>query len=84
MSKLYNLNNEFIRECQGIVPENFTGIHIVHNGNKFYRLNGERHRLDGPAIEYASGYKEWFVDGKEVTELECKLLCDLMRLKGLT
>jgi hypothetical protein len=26
--------------------------------------NGERHRLDGPAVEYASGYKEWYQNGE--------------------
>jgi len=29
-----------------------------------YRLNGVLHRLDGPAIEWANGGKEWWVDGK--------------------
>ena len=26
------------------------------------------HREDGPAIEYANGYKVWFIDGKWLTE----------------
>jgi len=26
------------------------------------------HRLDGPAIEYANGYKEWYVDGKRLSK----------------
>jgi hypothetical protein len=30
----------------------------------WYNDKKERHRLDGPAIEYAGGYKEWYVDGK--------------------
>ena len=29
-----------------------------------YRLNGKPHRLDGPAIEYSNGDKEWYVEGK--------------------
>ena len=29
-------------------------------------MNGERHRLDGPAIEWADGSKAWYVDGEKV------------------
>jgi hypothetical protein len=30
----------------------------------WYNDKGEYHRLDGPAIEFASGYKAWFVKDK--------------------
>ena len=34
-------------------------------GNKFWRLpNGKRHRVDGPAVEWANGTKSWWVNGK--------------------
>ena len=33
-----------------------------------YTLNGLFHREDGPAIEFPSGYKEWFINGKEYSE----------------
>jgi hypothetical protein len=42
-------------------------IRIYENGNKRYYKDKEmtiRHRLDGPAIEYANGSKAWWVDGK--------------------
>jgi len=42
-------------------------IRIDRDGNKFYYKNKTMtilHRLDGPAVEYAHGYKAWFVDGK--------------------
>jgi len=29
-----------------------------------WRLNGKRHREDGPAIEWANGDKEWYLNGK--------------------
>ena len=28
------------------------------------------HRENGPAIEYANGSKEWYINGKELTETE--------------
>ena len=34
------------------------------DGNKFWYLNGELHRTDGPAIEYANGDKFWYKNGK--------------------
>ena len=34
-------------------------------GNQFWRnKEGRLHRLDGPAIEYSSGTKEWWQNGK--------------------
>jgi hypothetical protein len=34
------------------------------NGNKFWWLNNQLHRTDGPAIEWANGNMSWYVDGK--------------------
>ena len=30
----------------------------------FYFLNDKLHRIDGPAVEYRNGYKEWCQNGK--------------------
>ena len=32
---------------------------------KMWRLNGERHREDGPAIEWHDGTKEWYLNGEQ-------------------
>jgi hypothetical protein len=39
------------------------GLNINKYGDKFWYLNGNRHREDGPAIEYADGTKRWYLDG---------------------
>jgi hypothetical protein len=40
-------------------------MEIDEMGNKIWRNSkGERHRTDGPAVEYNNGYKVWWVDGK--------------------
>ena len=42
-------------------------IHVDEDGDKFYYSDKAmtiRHREDGPAIEYADGDKEWFINGK--------------------
>jgi hypothetical protein len=40
-------------------------LKIDEEGNKFWRNeNRERHRLDGPAIEWANGDKYWYQNGK--------------------
>lgn len=39
----------------------------TNNLGTFYYKDPEmtiRHRTDGPAIEYANGYREWWVNGK--------------------
>ena len=37
---------------------------INEYGVKCWSLNGKRHREDGPAIEFADGYKEWWINDK--------------------
>ena len=42
-------------------------IHVNEYGNKLYYKDEEMtilHREDGPAVEYASGYKSWYLNGK--------------------
>jgi len=42
-------------------------IKITKHGEKFYYSDAAMkilHRTDGPAIEYATGNREWYVDGK--------------------
>ena len=35
------------------------------NGNKCWYINGKRHRVGGPAIEWNyDGYKAWYINGK--------------------
>jgi hypothetical protein len=46
------------------IPQDFTGIAQLSDGSKLWRLNGSRHREDGPAIEWADGDKEWWLNGK--------------------
>lgn len=33
-------------------------------GNKHWFLNGELHRVDGPAVEWADGSRKWYLDGE--------------------
>ena len=39
-------------------------VKIDDYGTKEWYLNGERHREDGPAVEYADGSKYWFLNDK--------------------
>jgi hypothetical protein len=46
-------------------------IHIDTNGNKFYYSDRKmtiRHREDGPAVEYATGGKVWYINSKRHRE----------------
>jgi hypothetical protein len=38
-------------------------LHINADGDKFWYLNDQRHRTDGPAVEYADGGKSWYLNG---------------------
>jgi len=39
-------------------------LKIDEDGNKRYFLNGELHRVGGPAIETANGTKAWYLNGE--------------------
>ena len=50
-------------------------VKVFDNGDKYWYLNGKRHREDGPAIECANGEKVWYLNGKRHREdgpaIEC-------------
>jgi hypothetical protein len=37
---------------------------IDQSGNKYWYLDGKRHRVDGPAVIYSVGDKYWYLNGK--------------------
>ena len=39
-------------------------VEVYDNGNKFWYLNGEFHREDGPACDYIYGVTCWYLNGK--------------------
>jgi hypothetical protein len=41
---------------------------VDKDGNVSYKLNGKRHREDGPAVEWTNGSKEWYLNGEPLTE----------------
>lgn len=38
------------------------------NGTRFWALNEEFHREDGPAYEGFKGHKEWWINGHRLSE----------------
>ena len=39
-------------------------LSITEDGTKIWHLDGKRHRIDGPAVEYQNGTKFWLFYGK--------------------
>ena len=39
-------------------------IKVLTDGSKMWWLNGNLHRIDGPAVERADGTKEWWLNGQ--------------------
>ena len=39
-------------------------VEVCTNGTKYWYLNGELHRTDGPAVERADGGKGWWFEGE--------------------
>ena len=60
----------YLRNYHGIIPDNFTGIIKHQNGTKEWFKEGKFHREDGPACEYVSGRKGWYLIGIEYSDSE--------------
>ena len=43
-------------------------VYVYANGTKFWYLNGEKHREDGPAVKWADGTKLWYQNGEKHRE----------------
>jgi hypothetical protein len=43
-------------------------VKVYNNNTKFWYLNGERHREDGPAMEFEDGTKFWYLNGEQLTK----------------
>ena len=39
-------------------------VEVYDDGNKYWWLNDDLHREDGPAIERSDGNKSWYLNGK--------------------
>ena len=47
-------------------------VRLWDDGTKYWCLDGQLHREDGPAIEYPDGVKRWFLNDVHYTEEEFK------------
>ena len=54
---------------------------IKYNDKTEWTLNGKLHREDGPACEWADGYKAWYLNGKELTEKEYNRIIKFFSVK---
>ncbi len=69
-----------------IMPINFSGVVYVKLEKRYHwYLNGQLHREDGPAVEYISGLKQWYLNGKPYSKEEWfeKLTTDEQKDKAL-
>jgi len=45
-------------------------VKVYEDRTEWFNLEGELHREDGPAIEWCDGGKEWYLNGKRLSEEE--------------
>jgi hypothetical protein len=43
-------------------------LKVFDDGSRYWYLNGQLHREDGPAVEYVSGTLHWYLNGKSHRE----------------
>jgi hypothetical protein len=51
------------------------------NGNKWWYLNDQLHRVDGPALDFPNR-KEWWLNGEQIPCTTQKQFLQLMKLKA--
>jgi len=61
--------------------ENYTERVEHEDKAVFYYKYGFWHRLDGPAIIYPGGYKEWWINGINYTKKEYGVIALFMLLE---
>jgi hypothetical protein len=55
--------------------------HEYADGSKEFWVNGELHRICGPAIEGVGGYKEWWIEGDQyITEEEYNIAVEFYKV----
>lgn len=55
----------FKKYIKGDLLQGKKEIDFYANGDKYWTLNGDCHRKDGPAVQFSSGEEYWFLNGKE-------------------
>jgi len=49
------------------IPNNGSTLNVDFDGNIFWNnKRNQLHRVDGPAVEYTNGYKEWHINGRKI------------------
>ena len=51
-------------------------VKVTDSKTEWYNLNDERHREDGPAVEWTDGTKCWYING------ECKSIGKIVEIDG--
>ena len=54
----------FLNDFDKIPQVQRNGLYEVENYGTIYYVNGELHRLDGPAFEGINGDKWWYINGE--------------------
>lgn len=50
--------------------EDGPAVEQINGQYEAWWLNGERHRLDGPAVRYDDGTDQWYVNGEFIFETD--------------
>ena len=56
-------NTEVKNSTTSVQYDEGSGVAERCTGNRYWRVEGEYHRLDGPAIMYANGTSIWYING---------------------
>jgi hypothetical protein len=67
LTGMKNLNSWFEideKEYMWYILKGYTVTSEVDNKCVVWKMDGKRHRTDGPAVIHANGYQAWYLDGK--------------------
>lgn len=67
MNELATGRKEFLDD-EGLYHSDDGPALIFTSGSYFYYYHGGLHRIDGPAVNWHHGKKEWFIHGTDITK----------------
>lgn len=79
--QLYNSVDNTFPNCFNDISDTDTGMFIsnethFHNDGKYTYKDGILHSIDGPAVEFVNGAKEWHYNGKLIMETDGEVTKD--------
>ena len=84
LDKYKNINEDiwYYKKGTNILHNPYGPSLIYKHGKKIYHIENERHRLNGPAVIWPSGYEEYYIKGYSFAKEEFEIHPERLKYLG--